>query len=99
MPGSASSPSATGEPPPYARPSIVEDAQRQQAAALLQHVYRWLDATASVTPGVVLGVVPMLVTAIQLYQSQQYLDCRRHGAAVVGLLQQTRFANPALPPL
>lgn len=84
--------------PMAARQSAVEEAMRQQAAALLQHTYRWLEATASTAPQV-LGVVPMLVTAVQLYEAQQYPASLDLVQAAIGVLQQARWTFPALPPL
>jgi len=91
-------PSAEWSPAMAVRQPIAEEALRQQAAALLQHVYRWLEATAPVAPQV-LGVVPMLVTAVQLYEAQQYPACLNQVQAAIGVLQQVRWAFPALPPL
>jgi len=79
-------------------PPVAEDALRQQAAALLQHVYRWLEATAPVAPQL-LGVVPMLITAVQLYEVQQYPACLQQVRAATGVLQRARWSFPALPPL
>jgi hypothetical protein len=77
---------------------VAEDVLRQQAAAHLQHVYRWLDATATVAPPVV-AVVPMLVTAVHLYEAGDYLACLNQVQAASGALQQARLTFPALPPL
>jgi hypothetical protein len=82
-------------PTPLASPPITADVLRQQAAALLQHVYRWLEATAPTSPRV-LDVVPTLLTAVQLYVAEEYLSCRNQVAAATEALRQAR---PALPPL
>ncbi|GEM_PF-5691100 len=84
--------------PSAVRQPLVEEAMRQQAAALLQHLYRWLDAAAAAVPQVS-AVVPMLVTAVQLYEAQQYPACRERVQSVMGVLRQARWAYPALPPL
>lgn len=91
-------PSSAWSVMPVGQQSIAEEALRQQSGALLQHVYRWLEATASVAPQV-LGVVPMLVTAVQLYEAQQYPACLDQVQAAIGVLQQARWAFPSLPPL
>ena len=88
--------------PPGAVPAVATPAPaevlRQQTAALLQRVYRWLEATAPAAPQV-LGVVPMLVTSIQLYEAQEYEGCRNQIGAAVSVLRQIRAAFPMLPPL
>jgi hypothetical protein len=91
-------PSPEWSPTVPARPPVPEDALRQQAAALLQHVYRWLEATAPVAPQV-LGVVPMLVTAVALYEAREYPVCLNQVQAAIGALQQARWTFPNLPPL
>jgi hypothetical protein len=101
VPGSASRlhetyPGWSSTVPP--QPAVAEDALRQQAAALLQHVYRWLEATAPATPQVV-GVVPMLVAAVQLYGVHEYPACLSQIYVATNALQQARLAFPALPPL
>ena len=65
---------------------------------MLQHVYRWLEATAPVAPQV-LGVVPMLVTAVALYEAREYPGCLNQVQAAIGVLQQARWTFPTLPPL
>jgi hypothetical protein len=81
-----------------ARSAVTEDALRQQAAALLQHVYRWLDAAIPVAPQLV-AVVPMLVTAVHLYQAREYPACLNQVQVAIGALQQARATVPGLPPL
>jgi hypothetical protein len=76
----------------------VDEAMRQQAAALLQHAYRWLETTIPMAPQLS-GMVSPLVTAVQLYQAQQYAACINQVSAVIGSLQQARWAFPTLPPL
>jgi hypothetical protein len=82
--------------PPW--PAVAQDAMRQQAAALLQHVYRWLEATAPVEPRV-LKVVPVLVAAVHLYEAQEYPACLSQVQVATGALQQVRSTLPALAPL
>jgi len=81
-----------------ARSQVPDEALRQQAAALLQHVYRWLEASVPVAPDV-LTVVPMLVTAVQLYEAQEYPACLDQVQAAMAALRQARWTFPALPPL
>jgi hypothetical protein len=76
----------------------VDEAMRQQAAASLQHAYRWLETAIPVAPRLS-GMVSPLVTAVQLYQAQQYAACLNQVSAVIGALQQARWAFPTLPPL
>ena len=76
----------------------VDEAMRQQSAALLQHTYRWLETAIPVAPQLS-GMVSPLVTAVQLYQAQQYAACLNQVTAVIGSLQQARWAFPTLPPL
>lgn len=76
----------------------VEEAMRQQAAALLQHTYRWLENAVPAAPPLA-GVIAPLVAAVQLYQAERYAACLRQVTAVVGGLQQARWAFPTLPPL
>jgi hypothetical protein len=90
--------SAEWSPTPPVRPAVAEDVLRQQAAAVLQHVYRWLEATAPAAPQVV-GAVPMLVTAVQLYEAREYPACLNQVQAAIGALQQARLSFPTLPPL
>jgi hypothetical protein len=76
----------------------VQEALRQQAAALIQHTYRWLEAAIPDAPQLSV-VVPTLVTAVQLYQAQQYPACLNHITAVIASLQQARSVFPTLRPL
>ncbi|WP_018353035.1 hypothetical protein [Longispora albida] len=86
----------------YPVPSLAEraaiEAARQQAAALLLHTYRWLEAAGPIAPQVT-GAVPPLITAAQLYSAQQYQACTGQVLGVVGELQRLRWAFPTLPPL
>lgn len=84
-------------PPAFVQP-MIEEAQREQAAALLQHTYRWLDEAVVDVPQLA-DVVPAMVAAVQMYQAGQYSPCLNQITAVVGSLQQARGAFPALPPL
>jgi hypothetical protein len=81
-----------------AQPLVVNEAMRQQAAALLQHTYRWLEAALPVAPQMSTMAAP-LITAVQLYQAQQYDACLYQMHEVIGSLRQARWAFPMLPPL
>jgi hypothetical protein len=87
-----------GPDPVGRRQPAVDEAMRQQAAALLQHAYRWLETAIPVAPQLS-GTVPPLVTAVQLYQAQQYAASLDRASAVINALQQARWAFPTLPPL
>jgi len=76
----------------------VDEAMRQQAAASLQHAYRWLEMSIPAAPQLS-GMISPLITAVQLYQAQQYGACLNQVSAVIGSLQQARWAFPTLPPL
>jgi hypothetical protein len=88
----------TGPAPIGTRQPAVDEAMRQQAAASLQHAYRWLEAAIPMAPQLS-GMVSPLITAVQLYQAQQYAACLNQVSAVIGALQQARWAFPTLPPL
>jgi hypothetical protein len=94
----------TVDPPPrIAAPLVggapaVQEALRQQAAALIQHTYRWLEAAIPDVPQLS-AVVPTMVTAVQLYQAQQYPACLNQITAVIANLQQARGVFPTLRPL
>lgn len=80
------------------RQPAVDEVLRQQAAALLQHAYRWLEAAIPVAPQLS-GMAAPLLTAVQLYQAQHYAACLDQVGAVIGSLRQARWAFPTLPPL
>jgi len=88
---SGPAPSAPGHP-------AAEEALREQAAALLQHTYRWLDEAVVDVPQLA-GAIPAAVAAVQLYEAEQYGPCVNQIGAVLGTLQQARGAFPALPAL
>jgi hypothetical protein len=73
----------------------VDETLRQQAAALLQHTYRWLEAGLPDAPQLS-AVVPAVVTAVQLYEAAQYPACLGQITAVMANLQQARGAFPTL---
>jgi hypothetical protein len=79
-------------------PAVGVEALRQQAAALLQHCYRWLESAVPVVPPAA-ELVPVLVTAVQLYEAQQYEACLTHTLMAAQAAHQLRMAVPALPPL
>jgi hypothetical protein len=90
---------APGVPAPSALGhAATEEALREQAAALLQHTYRWLDAAIADVPQLA-GAVPATVAAVQLYEAGQYAPCVNQIGGVLGSLQQARGAFPALPAL
>jgi hypothetical protein len=80
------------------RQPAVDEAMRQQAAAVLQHTYRWFETAIPAAPQLS-GLISPMVTAVQLYQAQQYAACLDRAGAVIGSLQQARWAFPTLPPL
>jgi hypothetical protein len=84
-------PSALGHP-------AADEELREQAAALLQHTYRWLDQAVVDVPRLA-GAIPATVAAVQLYEAGQYAPCLHQIAAVLGSLQHARGAFPALPAL
>ena len=95
----AASPGAVAVNPGWARPPVVSDETlRQQAAAVLQCCYHWLEAAVPIVPETA-ELVPILVAAVQQYQAQQYEACLAQAAAVVQTARQLRQAVPALPPL
>jgi hypothetical protein len=81
-----------------APPAIPAEALRQQAAAVLQHCYRWLESAVPILPQTA-ELVPVLVTAVQQYEAQQYDACLTQVASVVQAVRQLRLTVPALPPL
>jgi hypothetical protein len=90
---------SSGVPAPSALGhAAAEEALREQAAALLQHTYRWLDEAVADVPQLA-GAIPATVAAVQLYEARQYAPCLNQIAAVLGSLQQARGAFPALPAL
>lgn len=89
---------AQGWQPEQALPQAMDEALRQQCAALLQHTYRWLETAIPGAPQLS-GIVAAVVTAVQLYEAQQYPACLNQITAVVSTLQQARSAFPTLPPL
>jgi hypothetical protein len=82
----------------FSAPAPTTEAMRQNAAAVIQRCYRWMEAAVPVLPQVT-ALVPALVTAIQQYEAQQYAACAQQGLAVVAVIQQLRATVPALPAL
>jgi hypothetical protein len=72
---------------------------RQDAAALLQHTYRWTRAAAEVVPPVAHQIAPSLTVAAQLYEAQQYQAALQQMSGAVLMVQQARLTYPALPEL
>jgi hypothetical protein len=83
---------------PMAAPAMPPEALRQQAAALLQRCYRWLEAAVPVVPQVA-GFVPALATAVAQYEAQQYDACLAQAIAVITAARQVQMSVPTLPPL
>jgi hypothetical protein len=90
-PSGAAVPALAGQP-------AIDEPLRQQAAALLQHTYRWLEAAIPDVPQLA-AVVPATVTAVQLYEAAQYPACLGQITAVMSNLQQARGVFPTLRPL
>jgi hypothetical protein len=80
------------------RQPAVDEAMRQEAAAVLQHTYQWLETAIPAAPQLS-SIVPSLVTAVQLYQAQRYPASLYQAGAVITSLRQARLALPTLPPL
>jgi len=78
-------------------PAVAAEAMRQQAAALLQRCYRWLEPAVTVLPQVA-GFVPPLVTAVAQYEAQQYDACLAQTSAVIIAIRQLQLSVPTLPP-
>jgi hypothetical protein len=91
-----------GAPPGVAAPVVgqpaIDEPLRQEAAALLQHTYRWLEAAVPDAPQLS-SAVPAVVTAVQLYEAAQYRACLDQIGAVMANLQQARGVFPTLRPL
>ncbi|GAA2523339.1 hypothetical protein [Pilimelia columellifera] len=77
--------------------TVLEPA-RQQAAATLQRVYRWLEAAVPMAPETAV-LVPVVVTAVHLYEAQQYEASITQAMTVVQTARALRSVAPALPPL
>jgi hypothetical protein len=84
--------------PAFAGQPAIDEPLRQQAAALLQHTYRWLEAGLPDAPQLA-AAVPAVVTAVQLYEAAQYPACLGQITAVMANLQQARGVYPTLRPL
>lgn len=74
------------------------EALRQQAAALLQHCYHWLETAVPIMPQAA-WLAPPLVTAVQQYEAEQYDACLAQTLAVIQGARQVQAAVPTLPPL
>jgi len=87
---------------PLGQPAMLNqptpEAMRQQAAATIQRLYRWLEAVVPVLPQVG-ALVPALVTAVQQYEAQQYGPCLQQALFVAQAAQQVQLSVPGLPPL
>jgi hypothetical protein len=85
-----------GQPAMYQQPS--PEAMRQQAAATIQRLYRWLEAVVPSLPQVG-SLVPALVTAVQQYEAQQYGPCLQQAMLVAQAAQHVQVSVPGLPQL
>lgn len=85
-------------PRPLGVGQVPVEPLRQQAAALLQRCYHWLDAAVPIVPQVS-WLVPALVTAVQQYEAQQYEACLAQTLAVIQTMRQVQAAVPTLPAL
>lgn len=74
------------------------EAMRQQAAAVIQRCYRWLEAAVPMVPQVA-ALAPVLVTAVQQYEAQQYPACLQQAVVVAQTAQRLHTQVPGLPPL
>lgn len=79
--------------------SHLRELQRQNAAALLQHTYRWVSAASATAPMVAQQAAPMLTLAAQLYEAAEFDAALQQLSGAVMALRQARQAYPALPPL
>jgi hypothetical protein len=95
-------PAATTPTVPFGQPATLNqptpEAMRQQAAATIQRLYRWLEAVVPMLPQVG-TLVPALVTAVQQYEAQQYGPCLQQALFVAQAAQQVQLSVPGLPPL
>jgi len=82
---------------PAPAPGLPVEALRQQAAAVLQHSYRWLESAVPLAPQTA-DLVPALSVAVQLYEAAQYEASLALAQAVAQGAWQIRQAVPALPP-
>jgi hypothetical protein len=78
--------------------SVTAEALRQQVAAALQRCYHWLEVAIPIVPQVS-WLVPILVTAVQQYEAQQYQASLYQSWAVVQAMRQVQAAVPTLPQL
>ena len=77
-------------------PAPAAELHRQDAAALLQQIYRWTCAASNVVPAVAPQVAPALGVAAQLYSAEQYPAALSQLAGVVAMVDQARRSYPAL---
>jgi hypothetical protein len=62
------------------------EALRQQAAALIQRCYRWLEAVAPAQPRSS-TLVPAMITAVQQYEARQYTVSLNQASAVAATIR------------
>jgi hypothetical protein len=87
-----------GPAPTAFAPGLPAEALRQQAAALLQRCYHWLETAVPAAPQAA-GLVPALVTAVAQYEAQQYEACLAQTAMVIGAARHLQMSVPTLAPL
>ena len=74
------------------------EALRQQAAAVIQRCYRWLEAVVPAVPQFA-TLVPAMITAVQQYEAQQYAVCLSQAITVAETIRQLQATVPGLPAL
>lgn len=89
---------ASGAGHPMQPGSLQTEILRQQAAAVIQRCYRWLEAVAPTVPQVS-ALVPAMITAVQQYEAQQYGVCLNQAAAAAETIRQWQAAVAGLPAL
>jgi len=78
--------------------SQLAAALRLPAAAALQRCYKWLERAIIVAPQLV-NLMPPMLTAVQLYETEQYEACLAQTAAVMQVMTQLQVSIPMLPQL
>jgi len=90
--------SQTMAPPQFSFPAPTRTALRLPAGAALQRCYKWLERAIAVSPQMV-SLMPPLLTAVQLYEAEQYEVCLAQTAAVMQVITQLQASIPMLPQL
>ena len=84
--------------PQFSFPAATRAALRLPAGAALQRCYKWLERAVIVSPQMV-SLMPPLLTAVQLYEAEQYEACLAQTAAVMQVITQLQASIPMLPQL